>query len=114
MPISVQVGDSGNEKKTGGQVGGVRVKDISIYIGIDQHGKKLEISISKEKLRLSSYETKLERRGGNDVQRRDSGYFVQRVLKMKLLGRRTRGRPQRRFRDVMKEDMQKEIGVTGG
>ncbi|PME06485.1 hypothetical protein A8A06_13560 [Escherichia coli] len=44
------------------------------------------------------------------VQRRDSGYIGQRMLKMELPGRRRRGRPQRRFMDVVKEDMQR-VGV---
>lgn len=45
------------------------------------------------------------------VQRRDSGYTGQRKVNMKLSARRKRGRPQRRFMDVAKEDMQR-AGVT--
>uniref|UniRef100_A0A3Q0SSR8 NADH dehydrogenase [ubiquinone] 1 beta subcomplex subunit 6 n=1 Tax=Amphilophus citrinellus TaxID=61819 RepID=A0A3Q0SSR8_AMPCI len=48
---------------------------------------------------------------GSDAQRRDSGYTGERVLEMELPDRRKRGRPQRRFLDVVKEDMQR-VGVT--
>ena len=40
----------------------------------------------------------------------DSGYIVRRVLEMKLSGRRQRGRPKRRFMDVVRENMQ-VVGV---
>ena len=39
------------------------------------------------------------------VRRRDSDYVGQKVLAMELPGRRRRGRPKRRFMDVVKEDM---------
>uniref|UniRef100_A0A3B3I9A4 ribonuclease H n=1 Tax=Oryzias latipes TaxID=8090 RepID=A0A3B3I9A4_ORYLA len=39
------------------------------------------------------------------VQRRDSGYIGRRMLEMELPGRRTRGRPKRRYMDVLTEDM---------
>lgn len=47
------------------------------------------------------------------VQRRDSGYTGQRKVNMKLSARRTRGRPQRRFMDVAKEDMQRRMLEVG-
>ncbi|KAI5107698.1 U6 snRNA-associated Sm-like protein LSm6 isoform X1 [Silurus meridionalis] len=40
------------------------------------------------------------------VQRRDMGYISRRMLRMEPPGRRKRGRPKRRFMDVVKEDMQ--------
>ncbi|KAF7711788.1 hypothetical protein HF521_000799, partial [Silurus meridionalis] len=47
------------------------------------------------------------------VQRRDMGYISRRMLRMKPPGRRKRGRPRRRFIDVVKEDMQvKEADVA--
>ena len=45
------------------------------------------------------------------VQRSDTGYIGRRMLNMKLPGKRKRGRPKRRFTDVIKEDML-VIGVT--
>ena len=37
--------------------------------------------------------------------RKDDGYIGRRMLKMELPGKRKRGRPKRRFMDVVKEDM---------
>ncbi|KAL7867553.1 hypothetical protein SRHO_G00089370 [Serrasalmus rhombeus] len=45
------------------------------------------------------------------VLRRNSGYIGQRMLEMELPGRRRRGRPQRRFMDVVKVDMEM-VGVN--
>ncbi|KAK3521497.1 hypothetical protein QTP70_013319 [Hemibagrus guttatus] len=39
------------------------------------------------------------------VQRRESEYIGRRMLDMKLPGRRQRGRPKRRYMDVINEDM---------
>ena len=44
------------------------------------------------------------------VQRRDSGYIGRRMLEMELPGRRQRGRPKRRYMDVVNVDMQ-VVGV---
>ena len=44
------------------------------------------------------------------MQRRDSGDIGRRRLEMELPGRRPRGRPERRFMDAVKEDMQ-VVGV---
>ncbi|KAF7655893.1 hypothetical protein LDENG_00048720, partial [Lucifuga dentata] len=44
------------------------------------------------------------------VQRRDSEHIGRRMLRLELPGRRPRGRPKRRFMDVVKEDM-KLVGV---
>jgi hypothetical protein len=46
------------------------------------------------------------------VHRRDSKYIGKRMLNLELPGKRARGRPKRRFMDVVKEDM-KEVGVRG-
>ncbi|KAI5090669.1 hypothetical protein C0J45_19530, partial [Silurus meridionalis] len=39
------------------------------------------------------------------VQRRDMGYISRRMLRMEPPGRRKKGRPRRRFMDVVREDM---------
>ena len=43
--------------------------------------------------------------------RKDDGYIGRRMLRMELPGKRKRGRPKRRFMDVVKEDMA-EVEVT--
>ena len=45
------------------------------------------------------------------VLRKDDGYIGRRMLRMELPGKRKRGRPKRRFMDVVKEDMA-EVEVT--
>ena len=45
------------------------------------------------------------------LRRKDDGYIGRRMLRMELPGKRKRGRPQRRFMDVVKEDMA-EVEVT--
>ena len=45
------------------------------------------------------------------VRRKDDGYIGRRMLRVELPGRRKRGRPKRRFMDVVKEDMA-EVDVT--
>ena len=45
------------------------------------------------------------------VLRKDDGYIGRRMLRMELPGKRKRGRPKRRFIDVVKEDMA-EVKVT--
>ena len=41
------------------------------------------------------------------VMRRDQKYVGRKMMEMELPGKRRRGRPRRRFLDVMKEDMGK-------
>ena len=43
------------------------------------------------------------------VMRVDQDYIGRRVMEMKLPGKRKRGRPKRRFRDIVKEDMGKLV-----
>ena len=47
------------------------------------------------------------------VLRKDDGYIGRRMLRMELPEKRKRGRPKRRFMDVVKEDMA-EVEVTDG
>ena len=44
------------------------------------------------------------------VMRRDQEYVEKKMMEMELPGKRRRGRPKRRFLDVVKEDMG-EVGV---
>ena len=49
--------------------------------------------------------------------RKDDGYIGRRMLRIELPGKRKRGRPKRRFMDVVREDMAEvevtEMGRTG-
>ncbi|KAK3512523.1 hypothetical protein QTP70_015648 [Hemibagrus guttatus] len=47
------------------------------------------------------------------VQRRESEYIGRRMLDMELPGRRQRGRPKRRYMDVINEDRIQKIGIGG-
>ena len=49
--------------------------------------------------------------GNGHIRRKDDGYIGRRMLRMELPGKRKRGRPKRRFMDVVKEDMA-EVEVT--
>ena len=75
------------------------------------------MSTSEGQHRWESLERKLERQdwGGMDTcggNMMDNG---RRMLRMELPGKRKRGRPKRRFMDVMKEDMvEVEVTVKAG
>ena len=45
------------------------------------------------------------------VMRRDQEYVGRKMMEMELPGKRRRGRPKRRFLDVVKEDMKGEVGA---
>ena len=45
------------------------------------------------------------------LRRKDDGYIVRKMLRMEWAGKRKRGRPKRRFIDVVKEDIA-EVEVT--
>ena len=45
-----------------------------------------------------------------NVMRRDQEYVGRKMMEMELSGKRKRGRPKRRFLDVVKEDME-EVGA---
>ena len=44
------------------------------------------------------------------VMKRDQEYVGRKMMEMELLGKRKRGRPKRRFLDILKEDMG-EVGA---
>ena len=49
-------------------------------------------------------------RGYGHVMRRDQEYVGRKMMEMELLGKRKRGRPKRRFLNLVKEDMG-EVGA---
>ena len=61
------------------------------------------------KFRENTREARLRWYG--QLRRKDDGYIGRRMLRMELPGKRKRGRPKRRFMDVVKEDMA-EVEVT--
>ncbi|KAI5093161.1 hypothetical protein C0J45_17552, partial [Silurus meridionalis] len=63
--------------------------------------KRQEVELKVREVRLRWF---------GHVQRRDMGYISRRMLRMETPGRRKRGRPRRRFMDVVREDMQ-VVGV---
>lgn len=68
---------------------------------------KLRKTQEMEQLRLRDYETRVREiwlRWFEHIQRGDSGYTGQKMLKMEP-GMRKNGKPQRRFMYVMTEDM---------
>lgn len=68
---------------------------------------KLRKTQKMEQLRLRDYETRVREiwlRWFGHIQRGDSGYTGQKMLKMEP-GMRKNGKPQRRFMYVMTEDM---------
>ena len=61
--------------------------------------------VKVERLRMKMRESRLRWYG--HVMRRDQKYVRRKMMKMGLPGKRRRGRPKRRFLNVMKEDMGK-------
>ena len=54
---------------------------------------------------------KFVHKANGHLRRKYDGYIGRRMLRMELPGKRKRGRPKRRFMDVVKEDMA-EVEVT--
>ena len=70
--------------------------------------KYIRSTIKVERLGMKMREGRLRWYG--HVMRRDQEYVGRKMMEMKLLGKRKRGRPKRRFLDVVKEDMG-EVGA---
>ena len=62
-------------------------------------------TVKVERLGMKMREGRLRWYG--HIMRRDQEYVGRKVMKMELPGKRKRGRPKRRFLDVVKEDMGK-------
>ena len=70
--------------------------------------KHIRSTVKVERLGMKMREGRL--RWYRHVMRRDQEYGGRKMMEMELPGKRRRGRPKRRFLDVVKEDM-KEVGV---
>ena len=72
--------------------------------------------IRKENIRRTAHVRcsgeKVRLRWFGHEQRRDSEYICRRMMRLDLTGRRPGGRPERRFMDVVKQDL-KVAGVRG-
>ena len=62
-------------------------------------------TVKSERLGMKMREGRL--RWYKHVMRRDQEYVGRKIMEMELPGKRKRGRPKRRFLDVVKEDMGK-------
>ena len=65
-------------------------------------------TVKVERLGMKMRESRMRWYG--HVMRRDQEYVGRKMMEMEFPGKRRRGRPKRRFLDVVKEDM-KEVGV---
>ena len=70
--------------------------------------KHIRSTVKVERLGIKMREGRLRWYG--DVMRRDQEYAGRKMMEMELPGKRRRGRPKRRFLDVVKEDMG-EVGA---
>ena len=70
--------------------------------------KHIRSTVNVERLGMKMREGRL--RWYEHVMRRDQEYVEKKMIEMELLGKRRRGRPKRRFLDVVKEDMG-EVGA---
>ena len=70
--------------------------------------KHIRSSVKVERLGMKMREGRLRWYG--HVMRRDQEYVGRKMMEMELSGKRRRGRPKRRFVDVVKEDMG-EVGA---
>ena len=88
------------------------MKMLRFTMGVTRKDKirneNIRSTVKVERLRMKMREGRLRWYG--HVKRRDQEYVGRKMMEMELPGKRRRGRPKRRFLDVVKEDM-KEVGV---
>ena len=88
------------------------MKMPSFTMGVTRKDKirneHIRSTVKVERLGMKIREGRLRWYG--HVMRRDQEYVERKMMEMELPGKRRRGRPKRRFLDVVKEDM-KEVGV---
>ena len=88
------------------------MKMLRFAMGVTRKDKirneHIRSTVKVERLGMKMREGRLRWYG--HVMRRDQEYVGRKMMEMELPGKRRRGRPKRRFLDVVKEDM-KEVGV---
>ena len=106
---------SGTEEKTGGGDGGGRVEDVVIFIRIGvTRMDKIRNEYIRGTAQVGKFGEKTREarlRWYGHLRRKYDGYIGRRMLWMELPGKRKRGKPKRRFIDVVKEDVA-EVEVT--
>ena len=89
-----------------------KLKMLSFSLGVTRMDKMNEYIRGTVQVGRFGEKTREARlRWYGHVLRKDVGYIGRRMLRMELPGERKRGRPKRRFMDVVKEDMA-EVEVT--
>ena len=88
------------------------MKMLRFAMGVTRKDKirneHIKSTVKVERLGMKMREGRLRWYG--HVMRRDQEYVGRKMIEMELLGKRRRGRPKRRFLDVVKEDMG-EVGA---
>ena len=88
------------------------MKMLRFAMGVTRKDKirneHIRSTVKVERLGMKMREGRLRWYG--HVMRRDQEYVGRKMMEMELPGKRRKGRPKRRFLDVVKEDM-KEVGV---
>ena len=88
------------------------MKMLRFTMGVTRKDKirkeHIRSTVKVERLGMKMREGRL--RWYRHVMRKDQEYAGRKMMEMELPGKRKRGRPKRRFLDVVKEDM-KEVGV---
>ena len=88
------------------------MKMLRFAMGVTRKDKirneHIRSTVKVEQLGMKMREGRLRWYG--HVMRRDKEYVGRKMMEMELPGKRKRGRPKRRFLDVVKEDM-KEVGA---
>ena len=88
------------------------MKMLRFAMGVTRKDKirneHIRSTIKVERLGMKMREGRLSWYG--HVMRRDQEYIGRKMMEMELPGKRRRGRPKRRFLDVVKEDM-REVGA---
>ena len=88
------------------------MKMLRFTMGVTRKDKirneHIRSTVKVERLGMKMREVRLRWYG--HVMRRDQEYVGRKMMEMELPEKRRRGRPKRRFLDVVKEDM-KEVGV---
>ena len=102
-------GNGGSDGKTGGKNGSCRVENGELGTGSDRKDK-----IRNEYVRKTVKIAKLGDKLWNarlcwygHVKRREKDYVGKRMMEMVVPGRRKRGRPRRRWMDLVREDMER-------
>ena len=88
------------------------MKMLRFAMGVTRKDKirneRIRSTVKVERLGMKMREGRLRRYG--HVMRREREYVGRKMMEMELPGKRRRGRPKRRFLDVIKEDMG-EVGA---